>query len=77
VTTVRRSPAGSDRAVSWDRVAAEPESIPLFRPEHDELRRSVRAFVSKEMAPHAETWERAESFPKELFGRAGELVTSG
>lgn len=45
----------------------------LFHPEHDELRREVRAFVEREIAPHAEEWERNESFPRDLFKRAGEL----
>ncbi len=45
----------------------------LFTPEHEELRRSVRSFVERELLPHAEEWERAESFPRELFARVGEL----
>jgi acyl-CoA dehydrogenase len=45
----------------------------LFRPEHEELRREIRSFVDREMAPRAEEWERAEAFPRELFARAGEL----
>ena len=49
------------------------ERSELFRPEHDELRREVRAFVEREIAPHAEQWERDESFPRDLFKRAGEL----
>jgi acyl-CoA dehydrogenase len=53
-------------------VKTEPKPL-LFDPEHDDLRREVRAFVERELLPHAEEWERAESFPKELFGRVGEL----
>jgi alkylation response protein AidB-like acyl-CoA dehydrogenase len=45
----------------------------LFTPEHEELRASVRSFVDRELAPHAEEWEKAESFPKEIFNRVGEL----
>ena len=45
----------------------------LFTPEHEELRSSVRAFVSKELAPHADEWEKAEAFPREIFSRVGEL----
>lgn len=45
----------------------------LFSREHDELRRSVHDFVTKELQPHANDWERAGEFPKELFERAGEL----
>lgn len=45
----------------------------LFSAEHEELRASVRAFVAKELLPHAQEWEAAESFPKEIFRRVGEL----
>jgi acyl-CoA dehydrogenase len=53
-------------------VRTEPKPL-LFHPEHDDLRREVRAFVERELVPHAEEWERAESFPKEVFRRVGEL----
>ena len=49
----------------------------LFTPEHEELRSSVRSFVSKELAPHAAEWEEAEAFPKEIFKRVGELGLFG
>ncbi|MFN2388352.1 MAG: acyl-CoA dehydrogenase family protein [Actinomycetota bacterium] len=45
----------------------------LFTAEHDALRTSVRAFVERELLPHAEEWEAAGSFPKEIFRRAGDL----
>ncbi|MDQ4145624.1 MAG: acyl-CoA dehydrogenase family protein [Actinomycetota bacterium] len=45
----------------------------LFTPEHEELRRNVRSFVSRELLTNAEEWERAETFPKEIFRRVGEL----
>jgi acyl-CoA dehydrogenase len=47
--------------------------LPPFTDEHEELRESVRRFVSKEMAPHVEEWEEAREFPRELFNRCGEL----
>jgi acyl-CoA dehydrogenase len=53
-------------------VKTEPKPL-LFHPEHDDLRREVRSFVERELLPHAEEWERAESFPKEIFRRVGEL----
>jgi acyl-CoA dehydrogenase len=49
----------------------------LFTPEHDSLRSAVRSFVDKELAPNVEQWERDERFPKEIFGRAGELGLFG
>jgi acyl-CoA dehydrogenase len=52
--------------------AADETVRPLFRPEHDELRTSARAFVEREIAPHVEDWERAEDFPRELFRSAAD-----
>src|ERR687885_803998 len=45
----------------------------FFTEEHDALRASVRAFVERELAPHAEEWERAGDFPDWVFERMGEL----
>jgi acyl-CoA dehydrogenase len=44
-----------------------------FSAEHEELRRSIRAFVEAELAPHADEWEEKESFPDSVFTRLGEL----
>jgi citronellyl-CoA dehydrogenase len=44
-----------------------------FTEEHQAFRRSARAWVEKELAPHALEWDRAGIFPREVFGRAGEL----
>ncbi len=49
----------------------------LFGPQHEELRHHVRAFVERELAPHAQEWERAEEFPREVFKRAGDLGLFG
>ena len=46
---------------------------PMFTDEHDELRRSIRSFVAKELRPHAEEWEAAKDFPDWVFHRMGEL----
>ena len=46
---------------------------PLFTPEHDLLRRSIRAFVEKEVTPHVAAWEDAGKIPRELWRRLGEL----
>jgi acyl-CoA dehydrogenase len=43
----------------------------LFAPEHEELRASVRSFVERELAPHAQEWEDKEAFPKEIFELVG------
>src|SRR5687767_3731718 len=44
----------------------------IFTEEHDQLRESIRAFVTKELAPHAEEWEET-TFPESVFTRMGEL----
>jgi citronellyl-CoA dehydrogenase len=45
-----------------------------YTEQHDQFRKTVRAFAEKELAPHIEEWERAEIFPAhEVFKRAGEL----
>ena len=48
-----------------------------FTAEHDALRESVRDFVTKELRPHAEEWEAAELFPREIYERMGELGLLG
>ena len=45
----------------------------LFTPEHEQLRIQVRAFVEKELQPNAQEWEAAESFPRAIFKRVGDL----
>jgi alkylation response protein AidB-like acyl-CoA dehydrogenase len=49
---------------------------PLFTDDHDRLRESIRAFVEKELAPHAEEWEET-TFPDWVFPRMGELGLLG
>ena len=44
-----------------------------FREEHEQFRNTVRKFAEKELAPHADEWEKSELFPNEVFKRAGEL----
>ena len=44
----------------------------IFTDEHEQLRESIRAFATKELAPHAEEWEET-TFPDWVFTRMGEL----
>jgi alkylation response protein AidB-like acyl-CoA dehydrogenase len=44
----------------------------IFTDEHEQLRESIRAFVTRELAPHAEEWEET-TFPSSIFPRMGEL----
>lgn len=48
-----------------------------FREEHDHFRNTVRQFATKELAPYADEWEKAELFPDHVFKRAGELGILG
>src|SRR5438309_6040518 len=40
---------------------------PPFSDEHEELRQSIRGFLTRELAPHAQRWEDEEWFPDEVF----------
>jgi acyl-CoA dehydrogenase len=42
---------------------------PPFTEEHEALRREIRAFVARELRPHAAEWEKARWFPNEVFER--------
>ncbi|MCG8436750.1 MAG: acyl-CoA dehydrogenase family protein, partial [Pseudomonadales bacterium] len=46
----------------------------IFTQEHEELRRTVRNFVDKELNPHVKEWEAAGRFPiHEVFKKMGDL----
>ncbi len=44
-----------------------------FSSEHETFRSTVRQFVEKEVAPHADTWERERRIPRSIWRRMGEL----
>jgi alkylation response protein AidB-like acyl-CoA dehydrogenase len=44
----------------------------IFTDEHEQLRESIRSFVERELAPHAEEWEET-TFPDSVIHRMGEL----
>src|SRR3954454_2132275 len=48
----------------------------IFTDEHEQLRESIRAFATKELAPHADEWEET-TFPNWVFTRMGELGLLG
>jgi len=62
--------ATADALLKPDHAAARKHFI--FTEEHDQLRESIRGFVTKELAPHAEEWEET-TFPDSVFRRMGEL----
>jgi len=45
----------------------------LFNEEHELLRRTIRAFVEKDVTPHVAEWEDAGRIPKSFWRRLGEL----
>jgi acyl-CoA dehydrogenase len=45
----------------------------MFTPEHEMLRKSIRAFVEKEVTPHVAEWENAGQIPRAFWRRLGEL----
>src|SRR3954469_5719151 len=48
----------------------------IFGEEHEALRETIRAFATKELAPHADEWEET-TFPDWVFRRMGELGLLG
>jgi len=52
-------------------------SYPQFTDEHEMLRRTVRDWCEKELAPHIEEWEAARLFPREVFDQAAKLGLLG
>lgn len=48
-----------------------------FDPSHQLVRDSVRRFVEREILPGIDQWEEAESFPRELYHKAGEAGILG
>lgn len=48
----------------------------IFSEEHQQFRKTVRQFAES-LAPHAEEWDEAGIFPKEVFKQAGDLGLLG
>lgn len=44
-----------------------------FTEEHEAFRKGFRRFLETEIAPHADEWEKARIFPRDVFKRFGEL----
>ncbi len=44
-----------------------------FTEDHEAFRRTVRRFMTDEVAPHAAEWERERRIPREVFRRMGDL----
>ncbi len=70
-TTTNGNGNGASAVVKPDYEGASQKHF-IFSDEHEQLRESIRAFVQKELAPHAEEWEET-TFPNSVFERMGEL----
>jgi acyl-CoA dehydrogenase len=51
--------------------------LPTLTDEHEMLRRTIRAFVEKEVAPQVDAWEEAGRIPRAFWRRLGELGLLG
>jgi acyl-CoA dehydrogenase len=49
-----------------------PPNPRYYSAEHETFRATVRRFFEQEVAPHAEAWDEAGSFPRALYRRAAE-----
>jgi acyl-CoA dehydrogenase len=45
--------------------------------EHEQFRATVRAFVARELAPHATAWDEAGSFPRALYAQVARIGLLG
>lgn len=57
--------------------AAPPAARAPFSEEHELLRRTIRAFVEKEVVPHVDAWEADGRIPREAWRRMGALGLLG
>lgn len=48
-----------------------------FSPEHETLRSTLRAFVEREITPHAHEWDEAGTFPRRLYAQLAALGVLG
>ncbi len=48
-----------------------------YSADHEQFRDTVRAFVTKEIAPYANEWDEAETVPRELYRKAGQAGLLG
>src|SRR5262245_43777551 len=50
---------------------------PFYTAEHEAYRDVVRRFVQKEIEPHANAWDEAGEFPRDLYLKAAEIGLLG
>ena len=52
-------------------------TFPAWTDEHDAVRRAVRDYAERELAPHRYTWDKAGGFPREVFKQLADLGLLG
>lgn len=45
---------------------------PFYNQDHEEFRTQVKRFVEREIVPHIDAWEKAETLPRELHKKAAD-----
>ena len=50
-----------------------PTAHPFYTEEHAAFRESVHRFAVQEIEPHADAWDEAGEFPRELYGKAADI----
>ena len=68
-----RSHPGLPDPIDADQKFQATMSATPFTGEHDMLRRSIRAFVEREVTPHVDLWEEEGRIPRSFWQRMGEL----
>lgn len=46
----------------------------IFKPEHEMLRKSIREFLEREVAPHALEFDDKDEVPRDVLRKLGEQV---
>jgi len=49
-----------------------PERPSIYETEHEDFRRTARAFLEKEVVPHHEAWEKAGQVDRDVWRKAGD-----
>jgi len=58
-------------------LVGEEQAVLPFTEEHELLRRTVRAFIEKEVWPEIDQWEESEEIPRWIWRRMGDLGLLG
>src|SRR6185312_11113548 len=76
---IRSSSQGAGRMVArpLPRYPGEPPMNLWTTPEREQLRKTVRSFVEREILPHVDEWERTGDLPRSLHRSAGDAGLLG